>query len=99
MRTIVRACVVGIIIASACSKDSPTAPTPPPARYSLTGVITAEGSSSVLTLATIEVLDGADRGKQAKTDAQGRYLLADLTAGEFVLAGKRGPWVVGKPAL
>ena len=69
----------------------PPAPPPvppvvtPPARFTLTGRVLAAGGGSAIASAKIDVSAGVNAGKSATSDAEGRYALTDLTAGEMTL--------------
>ena len=72
-------------------EGSPPPPTPappvvtPPARFTLTGRILAAGGGAAIASAKIDVSAGVNAGKSATSDAEGRYALTDLTAGEMTL--------------
>ena len=69
----------------------PPAPTPappvvsPPARFTLTGRVVAGGGGQVIASARIDVSAGVNAGESATSDAEGRYTMTDLTAGEMTL--------------
>lgn len=70
----------------------PTAPTAPSApggtpapssRYSLSGTIVELGTQSAPANARVAIVEGANQGKTAGTDAAGRYRIDDLEPGTF----------------
>ena len=77
-RTVLLLVLAGL--AAACSKSSPTAPTP--ATWSLSGTVSAAGGGPI-SLATIAILDGPEAGKQATSDAAGRYAFSGLQQAGF----------------
>ena len=72
-------------------EGTPPAPPPappvvtPPPQFTLTGRVLAAGGESVIASAKIDVSAGVNAGKSATSDADGRYALTDLTAGEMTL--------------
>ena len=80
-RTLVTIIGLAAFVCSACGA-SPTEPTAN--SFALRGIVTGyEGA--VLEGATLEVLDGANRGTRVVTDAQGRYGFSDLAPGAFTM--------------
>lgn len=57
----------------------------PPA-YTLGGTVTDGTSGGVLPKIALRIADGANAGKTATTDAEGRYAISDLSAGTFTLS-------------
>ena len=81
--------IIGLaaLICNACGA-SPTSPTDTDTTtadsFALRGIVTGyEGAA--LQGATLEVLDGANKGRRAVTDAQGRYAFSGLQAGGFTI--------------
>jgi len=75
--------IIGVagLICSACGA-SPTSPTAP--SFALHGIVTGyEGAA--LQGATLEVIDGVNKGQRVVADAQGRYGFADLQPGGFTI--------------
>lgn len=62
--------LLGLLIGAACS--APTAPSPPTI-YSLSGRVTAAGTTVGINDATISILNGPNRKTVATTDAAGNY--------------------------
>jgi hypothetical protein len=89
--------IVVLLTAAACggsgSPTTPSTPTPPttpttplPTRWSLSGTITEITEAGIQTApanARVDVLDGANQGKTAPADAQGRYQFDSLEQGTF----------------
>lgn len=72
-------------LATGCNRGaSPLAPSSPtPSSLDLTGAVTDNGASQPVPNAHIDIVDGANQGKSATADANGRYDLADLQPGTF----------------
>lgn len=84
-KTVAVAC---LLAAAACGGSGattvPSTPTTPsPTRWSLAGTITEAGAPTAPVNARVDVLDGANQGKTAAADAQGRYRLDSLDQGTF----------------
>ncbi len=54
-------------------------------KYTLSGTITETGTSNVASGARVEVVEGANQGKSATADTDGRYRLDELDAGTFTI--------------
>ena len=63
---------------------SPTAPTPTATSVALRGVVTGYEGVPLLG-ATLEILDGTNRGQRVITDVQGRYGFTGLQPGGFTI--------------
>lgn len=93
MRTSLASLCVLCVLCMNCGGDkSPTAPTtttttipPAPVTSSITGRVTVGSSSVAIVGADVRALDGANAGKIALTDGNGRYELAGLVVGTFSL--------------
>ncbi len=80
-RTLVAITGISALICSACGA-SPTEPTA--ISFALRGIVTGyEGAA--LQGATLEVIDGVNKGKSVVTDAQGRYGFTDLEPGGMTI--------------
>ncbi len=73
---------MAVAFAAACA-SSPSEPEV--VRYAVSGSIVDAISRAPLTAARVEVLDGANQGRSAATDSQGRYALESLEGGSFSL--------------
>src|SRR5262245_62322819 len=73
------------IVTVACGGSSPNSPTPLASanHWTIGGIIRSTGTPIVG--ASVRVLDGANAGKTATTDAGGRYVLAGLEQGGFTI--------------
>jgi ribosomal protein S28E/S33 len=74
------------------TQTSPTAdPTPEPTPISLSGVVRATGTTAPVKNATIQILDGVNKGRVMTTDVKGAYKFDNLQAGNAnVLASAAG---------
>jgi hypothetical protein len=73
-----------------------SAPDSPPAaeeRWALSGTVTVAASQSRLAGVRVELTDGADRGRVATTDSQGRYAFAALHTGTATIRATRDGFV------
>ncbi|OFW11217.1 MAG: hypothetical protein A3H96_25585 [Acidobacteria bacterium RIFCSPLOWO2_02_FULL_67_36] len=84
-----RTLAIGFLLAAAAcggsgSTQTPSTPTSPtPARWSLSGTIVEAGAQASPANGRVDVLDGANQGKTAQADAQGRYRFDGLEQGVF----------------
>src|SRR5262249_10584187 len=78
---------VSLIVAIACSKSTPTAPsqTPPPQTFSLSGRVTDNTTSTPIVGATLSIADGPNAGKSAMSDASGNYTFTGLQQSGFTV--------------
>jgi ribosomal protein S28E/S33 len=66
-------------------------PTPEPTTVSLSGVVRATGTTAPVKNATIQILDGVNKGRVMTTDVKGAYKFDNLQAGNAnVLASATG---------
>jgi ribosomal protein S28E/S33 len=74
------------------NQTGPTAdPTPEPTPISLSGVVRATGTTAPVKGATIQILDGVNKGRVMTTDVKGAYKFDNLQAGNAnVLASAPG---------
>src|SRR3954464_9019464 len=56
-----------------------------PQRFALTGTVTDATNGAPVANANARVVDGPDAGKSGVSDASGRFTIADLAAGSFVV--------------
>jgi hypothetical protein len=84
--------LAAVILASACgdsNRSTPTTPsptpTPAPARFTLTGTVRATATGDGIGGANVSIIGGVNTGRTTTAEASGRYVLADLTAGQFTL--------------
>ncbi|HYN09277.1 MAG TPA: carboxypeptidase regulatory-like domain-containing protein [Vicinamibacterales bacterium] len=94
-RRIVSSAIVATLVGlsvSACGGNAPAAPSPPqpPAppsatRYSLSGRVLSGSGGTGIGSARVDVSAGVNVGKTATADAEGRYTINDLVAGEMTL--------------
>jgi hypothetical protein len=63
-------------------------PAPAPATYALSGLVNdgTSGASGRIPNVTVKVVDGANTGKSAITDASGNYAITGLAPGRFTLS-------------
>jgi hypothetical protein len=69
------------------------APAPPTAQAEVGGTVTDADTHAPLVDVDVEIVDGANRGRETRTDAAGRYALAALEPGDAVLRIKRSGYV------
>lgn len=62
--------LLGLLLGAACSAPTPPAP---PTIYSLSGRVTAAGTTAGINGATVFILNGPNRKAVATTDAAGNY--------------------------
>jgi len=58
----------------------------PPATFTISGVVTDGTSGGVLPNIAVQILDGVNAGKAARTDGTGAYAMSDVTAGTLTLS-------------
>ena len=83
-----RAAVVALSVTALarCSGSTgPAAPPPPAANLSLSGVVSETVMHSVVPLARVDVVVGANLGRFATADASGRYRLDNLSPGNMTV--------------
>ena len=75
---------VAMALAGACS--SGTSPSPQPAqRVVLIGTVYAAASSRVIQDVRVQIVDGANAGRETLTNGAGHYEFADLMPGTMTL--------------
>jgi carboxypeptidase family protein len=77
---------------AACGGSSPSSPTPAipvvpstPPRWALSGTVVETGTQSIVGAARVDILDGANQGRTAPADGQGRYRFDNLEPGAFAI--------------
>lgn len=105
MRQLICATALVILIACGGGGDSSPAPspspTPPPqTTFTLSGIVTEPDpfTSNTIPGARVEFVDGANAGKGATTDQNGRYTISNLSQGGYtVRASANGYNAVSQP--
>ena len=75
------------VVVAACGSDAtPVTPSPPPAAtLTLTGRVVHTPTGTPTVGATVSVTTGANAGRSAQSDTEGRFTLANLQAGTFTI--------------
>jgi hypothetical protein len=76
-------CAAVALLASACTKDSPTTPTPTgPRLWTLSGTVRRADTNAPIADAQVEIVSGTGAGRTATTSSAGAYAFLDVPEGE-----------------
>jgi carboxypeptidase family protein len=82
---------ISVIVAACGQGNSPTAPTPVPTTYALSGVVNGSAGGGTISDAQVRILDSAGGADPTFTNADGAFNFAALGTGRhFVEISKAG---------